>query len=160
AVCPSTTACAAAGSYTDSSGHDEGMLLTGSGSSWAATEAPLPADADTQPYVYLPSISCASATACTAAGFYYSTHGYRGLLVTRSGTGWTGIPAPLPADAATNPTNAQLDTGQSVSCPSAAACAAIGYYIDSSGYYQGLLLTGSGTTWTAVKAPMPPDAAA
>jgi hypothetical protein len=35
------------------------------------------------------------------------------------------------------------------------ACAAVGYYDDTSGIYQGLIETLSGGTWTPTDAPLP-----
>jgi hypothetical protein len=61
----------------------------------------------------------------------------QGVLLTESSGTWAqGVEAVLPAGAAANP-NVSLD---SVSCPSAGDCAAIGEYADSSGQ-QDLLLT-------------------
>ncbi|MFZ2055830.1 MAG: hypothetical protein WAV54_00270, partial [Acidimicrobiales bacterium] len=74
-------------------------------------------------------------------------------LTESSGT-WTDPEAPLPAGAGTDPDVVP----NSVSCPSAGDCAAVGYYTDSSGYHQGLLLTESSGTWTATEAPLPAGA--
>ncbi len=46
-ACPSATTCTAIGSYTDSSGNSQGLLLTRHGPSWTAAQAPLPAGAAT-----------------------------------------------------------------------------------------------------------------
>jgi hypothetical protein len=137
--CASATICAAAGYYTDSSGNQQGLLLTWSGTSWTATKAPLPAGAST---MAIESLSCDSALPCVVTGHYTDSSGnQQGLLLTWSGTSWTATTAPLPAGAATP--NPGVDIG-SVSCTSATTCIASGYYIDSSGTPQGLLLTGSG----------------
>jgi len=153
-ACPSASSCVAAGSYTDSSGSSQGLLLTGSGTSWTATEAPAPANAATSlPDVSLDSIACASASSCVAVGRYADSSGsYQGVLLTGSGTSWTATEAPLPAGGY----GVYLT---SVTCPSPSSCVAAGYYNDSSGE-QGLLLTGSGTSWTATKAPAPAGATA
>jgi hypothetical protein len=158
--CSSATACAAVGWYVDSSGHQQGQLLTESGTSWTATKAPLPADAAADPAVSMTSVSCAAAATCAATGSYTdSSSSQQGLLLTWDGTSWTAAKAPLPADAsATGP----AATITSVSCASATTCAATGSYIDSSSFKgnQGLLLTWDGTSWTAAKAPLPADASA
>src|SRR4051812_1271046 len=82
-----------------------GLLLPAHASalSWGtAVEAPLPADAASDPSVALTSVSCASAGECTAVGRY--TGGSEGLLLTEmAGTWATGVEAPLPADAASYP---------------------------------------------------------
>ncbi len=45
-----------------------------------------------------------------------------------------------------------------VACPSARECVAVGDYNDSSANFQGLLLTGHGSSWTAAKPPLPAGA--
>ena len=67
---------------------------------------------------------------------------------------WTAVNAPLPADASANP---NLLRG-TVACSAASACVVASDYFDSSGVEHGLLLTGSGTSWTAMKAPLPSNA--
>jgi hypothetical protein len=158
--CASAGNCTAVGSYTDSSGHSQGLLLTETSGTWAVgVEASLPANADTNPKANLSSVSCASAGNCTAVGGYEDSSGhYQGLLLTEtSGTWATGVEAALPANAGTNPA-AGLGSG-SVSCASAGNCTAVGGYEDSSGHYQGLLLTETSGTWAAgVEASLPANA--
>jgi hypothetical protein len=158
AACPSATSCVATGTYSDSSGY-QGLLVSGSGTTWRATQSPLPGGAATNPFVGLPSVACASASSCTAVGSYQSPSSpgnSLGLLVTGSGGSWTASQAPMPANATTSP-NAGLSA---VACPAATSCAAAGFYEDSSNDQQGLLVTGSGTSWTAAEAPLPAGAAA
>src|SRR6202012_1255057 len=101
-------------------------------------EAQLPADANANPTVTLSSVSCASAGNCTAVGSYFDPNGSQGLLITETAGVWQmGVEASPPANADTNP-DAQLS---SVSCASAGQCGAVGGYVDSSGDFQGLLLT-------------------
>src|SRR5215468_8947918 len=123
-----------------------------------AAEAVLPAKAGSNPRVFMNSVSCASGGNCTAAGAYDdSSRHQQGLLLTQTAGTWTrGIKPPLPASAGSNPgTNVY-----SVSCASAGNCTAVGGYDDSSRHQQGLLLTQTSGTWTAVKAPLPAGAAA
>ena len=127
--CASAGNCTAVGDYSDSSGHEQGLLLTETSGTWATgVEASLPADAGRDPVVDLVSVSCASAGNCTAVGRYQDDLGnyYRhGLLLTEtSGTWATGVEASLPANAGTTHT-AGLNE---VSCASAGNCTAVGYY--------------------------------
>jgi hypothetical protein len=149
-ACPSASSCVAVGSYFDSSGNYQGLLLTGSGTSWTAAEAPLPAGAAADPGASLGSVACPSASSCVAAGIYTDPSGnWHVLLLTGSGTSWTATEAPLPAGAA----GASLG---SVACPSASSCVAAGSSTDSSGSNQEpLLVTGSGTSWAAAEASLP-----
>ena len=137
-------------------GYNRGLLLTGSGSSWTAAEAPLPSNADSSGAAFVNGASCASASQCVAVGYYQDTSGVeQGLLLTWSGSSWTAAEAPLPA-------NADEDNGfagvYDLSCPSASQCVAVGEYQDTSGNDRGLLLTGAGSSWTATRAPAPSNA--
>ena len=60
--CPSASQCVVAGHYGGTSGDTQGLLLTGSGSSWTATRAPVPSNADGSGYVYVMGVSCSSAS--------------------------------------------------------------------------------------------------
>ena len=143
------TSCVAVGTYTDSSGNSQGLLLTGSGTSWTATEAPLPANAS--PYAILHSVACASVSSCVATGYYPDSLGGQGLLLTGSGTSWTATEAPMPVGAPANP-GATLF---SVACAPGSSCVVVGTYTDALGHSQAVLLTGSGTSWTAAESPLP-----
>ncbi len=104
--CASAGDCSAVGGYTDSSGDSEGLLWTGSSGVWATgVQASLPANAGSQPFPDLNSVSCASAGNCAVAGDYDDSSGHsQGLLLGESSGTWaTGVQAPLPADAAADP---------------------------------------------------------
>jgi len=154
-TCATPTACVAAGSYDVRPGTGDGLLLTGHGSSWSATEAPLPAGAAARPDPDITGVACGSAAVCVAAGYYAGPAGQeQGLLLARHGPSWTTRRAPLPAGAGTD-SSAYLN---GVSCGSATACVAAGYYTDAAGNEQALLLSGHGSSWTARRAPLPAGA--
>jgi hypothetical protein len=90
-------------------------------------------------------VSCASAGNCTAVGAYTDSSGNgHGVLWTQTAGTWAaGTQAPLPANAASNPSDANL---HSVSCASAGNCTAVGFYEDSSRNGQGLLVTQTSPT--------------
>jgi len=146
--CASVNDCVAGGSYTDSSGNTQGLLLTWSGGSWTAAEAPVPNDAASNPWAQIEGLSCPTTTQCVAVGSYGSQDA-EGLLWTWSAGSWTvaNLPA-LPGGA--NDSDSNL---YGVSCPSASQCVAVGYYNDNQ---DGLLLTLSSGSWTAAEAPVPP----
>jgi hypothetical protein len=84
------------GSYADGSGNLQGLLLTQTTGTWAAgVQAPLPADAASNPFAFPASLSCASAGNRTAVGQYTDSSGStQGLLLTQttptcSGSGLT-----------------------------------------------------------------------
>src|SRR5260221_5286127 len=94
-------------------------------------EAPLPANAASNPFANVSSVSCASAGNCTAVGLYFDSSGNQlGVLLTETAGTWaTGTEAALPASAASNP----VVFLASVSCASAGHFTAVGFYTDSSG---------------------------
>ena len=156
-ACPATTSCVAAGSYTDNSGDTQGLLESGSGRSWTATEAPLPPGAAAQPLADIGIVACATASICVAVGSYYDSSINRHVfLLTGSRTSWSPVKMPLPGDAAASPQAVIAN----VACPSATMCVGAGDYSTSSGDNEGMLITGSGTSWSPVKLPLPGDAAA
>jgi hypothetical protein len=125
------------------------VLVTENSGTWAAgVEASLPANAAAGPTVFVlsSSVSCASAGNCAAVSPYMDSAGdFLGLLLTESSGLWDpGIEASLPANAAAKP-SVSLN---SVSCPSAGSCGAVGTYVDSSGNTQGLLLSAAPVTPT------------
>jgi hypothetical protein len=156
--CASAGYCAAVGTYYDDVGVSQGLLLTETAGAWGTgVEAALPANAGSNPSVYLASVSCAAAGDCTAAGDYTdSSDDFHGLLLTATGGTWAnGVDAPLPASAGANP-DALVS---SVSCASAGNCTAVGTYADGSRDAQGLLLTQVSGSWdTGTEAPVPANA--
>ncbi len=122
-------------------------------STWTATKAPLPAGA-IGAETSIGGLSCPAAGSCVATGAYKDPAGNQlALIETLSGGSWTQTTAPLPGDAATNPV-ARLDT---LSCPAAGSCVAVGHYTDSSHTTQVLIDTLSGGSWTAATGPLPSD---
>ena len=149
--CASASSCAAIGAYTNSQGNAS-MLLTRLGGSWTTSLVPLPAGVSAV-WTEAESVSCGSPSYCVAVGRYYTpnTDTYGALLLTWMGGSWQATQAPLPGNAE-DPSYANL---KSVSCPSASYCVAVGYYTDTSGLGEGLLLTWLGGSWSAAEAPLP-----
>jgi Fibronectin type III domain len=158
--CPSASFCTAVGSYADTSGQWDGLLLTWSGGAWTAARSPVPGDASSvSPYASVIGVSCPSASFCTAVGSYENTSGNQlGMVLKWSGGAWTAAQAPLPANAVTGGSTVTIASVDGVSCPSASFCTAVGWYNDTSGNQDPLLLTRSNGTWTAAQAPLPADA--
>jgi hypothetical protein len=136
--CASAGNCAAVGSYFDTAGNQEGLLLNETAGSWSPGVEALPVDAGTPGALPgLQSVSCASAGYCTAVGVYGDGSSIVPLLVTETAGSWSpGVVASLPANAITPYAVAGLS---SVSCPPSGTCDAGGFYTDSSGNAQGLL---------------------
>lgn len=154
--CASAGNCSAVGTYVDSSGNQEGLLLTEKAGSWsAAVEAALPTNAvSSNQFVQWGGLSCASAGNCTAVGQYTvgGAADFGGLLVTETDGSWSaGVEAAPPVP----DSGAWLD---SVSCASAGNCTAVGAYADSSFGEHGLLLTETAGSWAPeTEAALPAD---
>ncbi len=150
-TCGGSGTCTAAGEYVDASGHQQGLLVTGSGSRRsAAPTPPPPTDADTNPSVIPSSVACASTGECAAVGTYVNPlQNSLGLLLNESGGSWAGgTGAVLPADAAPASTvGDQTVVLASVACPQAGTCTAVGWYFDNDENGQGLLVTQTGGVW-------------
>jgi hypothetical protein len=154
--CISDSTCIAVGSYKDTGGNTWGLIEKLSGGTWSATAAPEPADANSPSYAGLNSVSCTSATACTAVGDYMNDLGHSAaLVVTLSGTTWTAAAAPQPSGS--DDGNTRLS---SVSCTAATACTAVGADATSATSSDGFTDTLSGTTWTPAQVGLPSNAAA
>lgn len=155
--CAAAASCTAVGHYYDTSFGFQGVIETLSDGVWTPTEAPVPANAASDPSVSFSSVSCASgAGACAAVGSYDVSGGYGGQLIeTLSNGAWTVDEAPLPGDAASSP-SADL---WSVSCGGTGSCVAVGGYQDTNSQTYGVIETLSNGTWTAVKPGLPVGAA-
>jgi hypothetical protein len=154
-ACPTAGSCTAVGNYDDTSNNELGLIETLSGGIWTPTEVSVPANGDSYPEVFLNAVSCPTAGSCAAVGQYYDfTDVYQGLIETLSGGAWTPTEAPLPAKADSAP-NVYLN---SVACPAAGSCAAVGGYTDTSDNSQGLIEALSGGAWNATEAPVPANA--
>ena len=158
--CSSAGSCTAVGSYVDSAGNNQAVMVTETSGVWAqGVQATLPADAGSFPFAGLVSVSCRSAGSCSAVGAYDdSSQNTHGVLLTQTAGQWSaGVEAQLPANAAT----AASTSLTSVSCSSTSSCSAVGDYVDSAGNTQGLLLTKTAGVWaTGVAATAPANAAA
>ncbi len=162
--CPSTGNCAAVGYYMDASGNQQGLLASESNGTWTASEADVgPLGGASQPSTTLVQVSCVSSGNCAAVGSYSDTAGdILPVIETESGGTWgEGVPdmSRLPSVASAGTQDALL---QSVSCPSAGNCTAVGSYVDGTangGSIQGMLLAESNGSWApATEAPLPGDA--
>jgi hypothetical protein len=92
----------------------------------------------------LAGISCVSAAACTAVGFYQNRrHVFRTLTESWNGTTWSVVPSPNIGPSVAN----QLE---GVSCVSASACTAVGFHGSGT-----LVESWDGTSWSVVPSPGP-----
>jgi hypothetical protein len=158
--CPSASACAAVGLYTETHGSPEGLLLTKSRGRWArGLEAQLPANAVQPdgsyeyPVIGLGSVSCSSANDCAAVGGYGDAQSNQfGMSISEHAGSWAPAQeTPLPTNGGPNPqqgNNASSPLG-TIACPSTGACSAVGYFLEKNGDNGVLLLNEQAGSWTA-----------
>jgi hypothetical protein len=131
--CTSTVSCIAVGDTTTTQGaQPHASVARFNGSTWTVQNAPTPAGTQ---YSSLASMSCSSASACTAVGGYSTDNPYYAddnLALRYNGKTWS-VQAPLPGGYGLG----------GVSCGSAIACQAVG------GGAQGW----NGTSWSGESVP-------
>ncbi len=143
-----------------------GIVVDEVAGTWTATSVPAPVGFHGTPgppaAPRLLAVSCAKT--CTAVGTSFlggdpSDYGQGAVIVRGSGTKWTDRAAPLPPDALAY-TDAEVATLSSIAC-SGTTCVAVGTYEVSSSPVvdEGLLVSRSGTSWTATRAPQPSGSA-
>jgi alpha-tubulin suppressor-like RCC1 family protein len=167
--CASASSCTAVGSYDDTNRYSYGLIDTLSSGNWVATKAPEPhnagTDADETQNASLELVSCTASTTCHAVGNYDDTTGARhGLIETLSGTTWTDIVAPEPANAGPA-IRAELQAlakassgGEGLWCGGAGSCTYVSSYADTTQYSYPLIDTLASDAWDAAEGPEPADA--
>ncbi|HXQ44620.1 MAG TPA: hypothetical protein VN816_08275 [Acidimicrobiales bacterium] len=155
--CPVSGTCVASGVYVDSSGNDQGLIESLAGGTWTATTAPtsgLSPSAATSPQLNLGGVSCPVAGSCVAVGGYSDTSGNRDVLTeTLSGGTWTALTVPTAGLSPAAGTDLPAPALGNLSCLSATACVAVGFYVDTTDAGHAMVETLSGATWTASTAP-------
>ena len=157
--CPADGWCVAVGDYLAQNATttwEAGLIESESGSTWTATEAPLPTSAGADPQALLEAVSCPSVGSCVATGRYVDASGAtQGLVEQLSNSAWSATTAVLPPGAATGGTGAYAELTQAV-CTGVGACTAVGVYTPNGGPEQGLIESQSGGGgWGAIAAPLP-----
>lgn len=138
--CAARAVCVVVGTSTNAAGVGQPLIEHRTSGAWSVqpTSKPLgPVSSQ------LTSVSCSSATACTAVGSYTDAIGSSFLLAERwNGATWTIQQTP--------------GTGRfnGVSCPSATQCFAIGATASFPAVGMSLAETWNGTTWTRLQAPV------
>ncbi len=147
--CTSSTACTAVGYYENSSGVEVPWADRWNGTAWSVQSAPAPTGAKAS---YPIGVSCASATACTMAGFYANSSGTDLPFAEGwNGTEWSVQTVP-------NPSGSTKTQVRGVSCTSSGACTMVGEYKNSSGVEVTLAERWNGTEWSVQSTPNPAEA--
>jgi hypothetical protein len=132
--------------------------LSGSALAWPSGSAQAQSQTQLTSDAALDSVACPAAGACVAVGSYQSVAGEPvGLLEAQTAGVWNkSIPASLPAGASAYP-DVNLP---SVSCAAAGSCVAVGNYIDTGYYQQGVLINYRRGVWRQGVRVIPPAGAA
>ncbi len=151
--CSSASACLAVGYYSSGSSNFP-LAERWDGTKWIASSPSLPSGA-TKGYLY--DISCASASDCWAYGKTQVTLAEQseGKVATPYFVRWNG--SSWQAEAALKPEGATTLFLEGVSCSSASACLAVGYYSSGSSNFP-LAERWDGTKWTASSPSLPSGA--
>ena len=150
--CADVQDCVAVGQYQDTNFAFYPLILTMTGGDWVASQAPLPPGAaNLQGPGQLFSVDCPQVDYCVAGGNYTDTSQiFQPLLETLDAGVWTPARSPVPADAA----GYMNTTIEGISCPAAGACIGTGFFVVGDGE-SGLVVTQSGSSWSAADAPVP-----
>ena len=152
--CPSAGNCSAGGSYSDSKGNVQGLLLSEVKGVWKAPTRlvpPLAAAAD--PSLTINSLSCSTAGNCSAVGSFEDTHSNGQSFAANEVNGkWMRArEVTLPSNAGSSVQNSEI---HSVVCWSRGNCSAIGSYLDNTtptGYAQGFEVDEVRGSWQSAR---------
>lgn len=144
--CTSASSCTAVGWYRIHGGRQRPVAERWNGSAWSIQAVPIPARATNS---FLTSVSCTSATGCTAIGGYDTPRSRPQPLAERwNGSTWSiqAIPS--------RPGATDTDLA-SVSCTSRNFCTAVGVYERRPGRQRTLAESWNGSTWSIQSIPQP-----
>ncbi len=144
--CASGSACTSVG-YYDNGTTDLTLAERWNGTKWSIQKPPTPSGGTG---LELTGVSCTSASACTAVGYYYNGTTDVTLAERWNGTKWSIQKPPNP----TGGTDSQLD---GVTCTSGSACTAVGEYYSGTAQVT-LAERWNGTKWSLQTTPNPTGA--
>lgn len=153
--------CSSVGGYADAQGNQFGMLLSEHAGHWSPGEqVPLPSNAGPNPQQGnapqspMGSVACPSAGKCSAVGWYLDDHGkYHGLLLDEENGTWTPSEVVFPSGSSAV-AGASLD---SVACPSAGDCLAVGTYKPTLATFKPTLVAQRNGRWSKGAGVPPPE---
>jgi hypothetical protein len=147
--CPKVDWCTAVGSYKTDVGNEFetlGLVEAWNGTTWSIQSIAAPSGTGPSAYA-LSSVSCVSASNCTAVGWdgpYNEYYGALQMVARWNGVVWSSASLPSSSDS-------YLETLSSVSCSSATTCIGVGLNQTYSGDVP-LVEALNGTTWTSESA--------
>ena len=161
-ACPSAGNCSAVGTYLETGSPvatTQALVVDEVNGQWRAGERiTLPANTNSDPFVVLNQVACATAGNCSAIGSYLDANNVtHALLVDEIDGRWLpSMSMELPPNASPYP-SASLSA---VACPGVGDCTAVGTYQNARGFVEGLHVSEVHDHWNAALAmQMPPNAA-
>lgn len=143
-ACPGPDACVAVG------GQSGGALAeVWNGTAWRIVTVARPKGSQD---TFLNGVSCPAVNACVAVGYYYVGINQKVLAEAWNGTAWKILATPDPAGP---PGGRKMTEFTGVSCPHRDACAAVGWYWNTSDAGVTLAERWNGTTWKIEATPNP-----
>lgn len=147
-TCTSSTNCFAVGTrYATASlaSLQQTTIQRWTGSSWAIVTS---ANESTARNNTLIDVTCASATDCTAVGYFVSsTTVFQTLIEKWNGTSWSRVTT------APNTSTSQNNFLFAVTCTATTDCWAVGSFMNANGFDQTLVERWNGTSWAIVSSP-------
>jgi hypothetical protein len=153
--CGTAGNCTAGGYYLGSSTSYQAFVVSEVNGTWRnAIRVPgivsRPANGHVGPTAEVSSVSCASAGNCSIGGSYYDSSNIQAFVGSEVNGTWHNA-VKVPGTATLNKGDAQVS---SVSCGSAGNCSAGGWYTDSTGYEQLMVVSEVNGTWqNAIEVP-------
>jgi hypothetical protein len=152
-TCLSPGNCVATGSYGDSASDVRAMIETQSAGTWTSQQLSLNSlpsvfsDPEAQPS----HVSCSSPGNCVAVGNYDdASDDVQGLIATETNGSWSAAQLSLSGLGSVD-SDPGIDLN-SLACPAAGDCVAVGSYTDGSHHSEALIATETNGAWTAAKA--------
>jgi hypothetical protein len=142
-TCASSTSCVAVGNYSTKS-WSRTLIERWNGTTWAIAASPNPHGLN---FAALDSLACPSSTSCIAVGNYSTKSWSRTLLEQWNGTSWAIVASP-------NPPGLNFAIVDSISCPDATTCHAVGLFTTGT-RTKTLVERWNGSRWSIVASPNP-----
>jgi len=152
AACPASGPCVAVSGYKDSSGGEQSMVVTEMG---VASQLTAPESGSAS--VHFDGVACAPSGSCVAVGDYEDALTKdHAMAVSETGGVWgRASEIMLPPNAASNPA-AGTPSLKGVACAVSGSCVAVGFYEDSAGDGQAMVVSEKGGTWGPARELAPP----
>jgi hypothetical protein len=154
-ACTSASACTAVGPSSDQFSYVQVTLAERwDGSIWKTQPTPAPLGLASSQFA---GVACSAPSACVAVGTRSNSASHSlALAESWDGSAWTFRRVPQPRDAWRHRGGFSVLSG--VACSSAAACTAVGYYVNNAEVSVPLVERWDGVTWTVQPTPTLPGA--